>query len=572
MRRCSVRNLEVCAKRDRPGVLERSALPTWFAAALALLLLAISLPVPTARAVGRAGAVATESPAATRAAIDQLRRGGNAVDAAVTAALMGGVTSPTSSGIGGGGFAMIWLSAERRAHMLDFRETAPSVVDLASFERRPLPAEERGKLVGVPGEVSGLYELHRRFGKLSWAEVVRPAREAAQRGFQVGRHLAQMLAYGQERLIADPGLSQVFYPGGKPAPFGTRLSNPKLGKTLELIAQQGPSAFYEGPVAHELVQATRAHGGTLSLADLKAYRPLERAPLEVGWEGRTVYTMPLPSAGGLMLAETLSMFGSEELRRLGYQSGAYQHLLAEALRAAIADRMRYLGDPAFEQVDLQKLLSPARLAARRRRISLHRTHGIPRFGLEEHGTHHLTTLDRDGNMVALTTTVNRLFGAKFTAPEAGIVLNDELDDFTPKSEMAAFGMSQSPNRPRPGARPLSSMTPTIVVERGRAILGIGGSGGTAIATNVTQLVLANLVFERTPAQAVADRRFYIPTEKAYILLEKGATEELRKDLERRGEIVGEMPYNGTAVQMVAVRGGRVLAAADPRKHGLALTY
>ena len=572
MRRRSVRNLEVCSKPVRPGARGASALPTWLSAALALVLLVLLLPVPTARVVGHAGAVTSESPAATRAAIDQLRRGGNAIDAAVTAVLMAGVTSPTSSGIGGGGFAMVWLAAEQRARLIDFRETAPMSVDVAAFERRPLPPEERGILVGVPGEVSGLFELHRRFGKLSWAEVVRPAREAAERGFQVGRHLANMLAYGKDRLIVDPGIAQVFFPGGKPALFGTRVRNPKLGKTLELIAQQGPSAFYEGAVANDLVEATRAHGGALSLADLKAYRTLERAPLTVAWEGRTVHTMPLPSAGGMMLAQTLAMFGSEELKRLGYESGAYQHLVAEALRAGVADRMRYLGDPAFEQVDLQKLLAPARLAARRRSISLYRTHAIPRFGLEEHGTHHLTTLDRDGNMVALTTTVNRLFGAKFTGPQTGVVLNDELDDFTPQSEMAAFGMTQSPNRPRPGARPLSSMTPTIVVERGRPILGIGGSGGPAIATNVTQLVLANLVFDRTPAQAVADRRFYIPTKKAFILLEKGAPQALREDLERRGEIVGEMPFNGTAVQMIAVRGDRVLAAADPRKHGLALTY
>ncbi len=554
------------AERRRGRLVNLAAL-----GALVLLLIGL-LPTSVSGAPGGSGAVASESAAATRAALQQLRQGGNAVDAMVTAVLVSGVTSPTSSGIGGGGFALVWLANDKTATVMDFRETAPQAVDVAAFEQRPLPDARRGVLVGVPGEVRGLYELHRRFGKLPWDRVVRPAVEAATRGFQVGRHLAQMLAYARKQLVMDPGLSSVYYPNGTPALFGQRLKNPKLGKTLSRIEQQGPQAFYQGAVAKDLVDATRALGGALTLADLEAYRPIERAPLSFRWEGKTVHSMPLPSAGGMMLAQTLAMFGSEELKKLGYQSGAYDHMLAEAMRGAVADRMRFLGDPAFEQVNLEALLAPKRLAARRRKIALDRTHGIPRFGLEEHGTHHLCTLDSEGNMVSLTTTVNRLFGAKFTAPESGVVLNDELDDFTSAKSVAPFGMSQSPNRPRPGARPISSMTPTIVVEQGRAILALGGSGGTAIATNVTQLALANLVFGRTPKQAVSDSRFYIPTEKAYIMLEKNASKSLWEDLQRRGEIVAEMPYEGTAVQMVSATGGRILAAADPRKHGLALSY
>lgn len=547
----------------------------WATSAVLLGLLAVLgvlLPAPSARAGANVAAAATESPDATRAAMLQMRLGGNAVDAAVTAALVAGVTNPTSSGIGGGGFALVWTAADQKAFLLDFRETAPQGVDAAAFDQRPLPADKQGVLVGVPGEVRGLYELHRKFGKRAWADVVKPAQEAASKGFQVGRHLGGSLASAAERLRVDPGLASVFYPGGKPALVGRRVTNPKLGNTLALIAQQGPQAFYEGAVAADIVDATRAHGGALTLAELKAYQPLERTPLSFDWEGKKIFTMPLPSAGGLMVAQTLAMFGSEELKKYGYQSGAYQHMLAEAMRAAIADRMRYLGDPAFQQVDFNALLAPKRLAARRRSMSLDRTHGMPRFGLEEHGTHHLTLLDKDGNMVALTTTVNRLFGAKFTAPESGVVLNDQLDDFTSTEDVKPFGLAESPNRARPGARPLSSMTPTIVTYRGRAILGLGGSGGPTIPTNVTQMLLARLVFGRTPEQALSDRRFYIPTKRAYILLEQGSPKELREDLEWRGEIVGDMTYNGTAVQMIAAEDGRVLAGADKRKHGLALAY
>jgi gamma-glutamyltranspeptidase/glutathione hydrolase len=403
--------------------------------------------------------------------------------------------------------------------------------------------------------------------------VVEPARRAAEKGFRVEKHLASMLASGQKNLSKDAGLSGIFYPGGKPAAFGRVLKNPALAKTLGRIAAEGPNAFYEGEIAARLVEAARAKGGSLSMADLRAYKPVERKPISVEFDGRTVYTMPAPSAGGMMLAQTLRLFTPTELRKLGYQSAAYQHLIAEALRAAVADRMRHLGDPAFEKFDLERLIAQERMDARRKRIALDRTHAIPRFGLEEHGTHHITTLDREGNMVALTTTVNRLFGAKYSSRD-GIVLNDELDDFTERKGVAPFDMQQSPNRPRAGARPVSSMTPTIVVDRKKqVVLGLGGSGGTAIGTNVTQLLLAHLVFGRTPAQAVSDRRFYIPTERAFILLEKGAPAELVDDLERRGEIVGELPYNGTAVQMISVdERGRAFAAADPRKHGVGLVY
>jgi gamma-glutamyltranspeptidase/glutathione hydrolase len=216
------------------------------------------------------------------------------------------------------------------------------------------------------------------------------------------------------------------------------------------------------------------------------------------------------------------------------------------------------------------LLSDTRLAKRRASISANKTRPITEFGLESHGTHHLTTRDSDGNMVALTTTVNRLFGAKLIAEKSGIVLNDELDDFSALAQVAPFGMKQSPNRARPLARPVSSMTPTIVVKDGAAILGLGGSGGTAIASNVSQLALAHLVFGRAPQQAVVDPRFYVPTEGNSLLLEPGAKQSLLSDLQARGEKVGTMTFLGTAVQMIAVGSNGVSAAADPRKHGLAL--
>lgn len=515
-------------------------------------------------------AAATESALAAREAIDQMEHGGNAVDAAVAAALVSGVTNPSSSGIGGGGFALAWLAADQRPYVLDFRETAPQAIDVAAFEQRPLAADQRAKLIGVPGEVRGLYDLHHKLGKRPWKDVVLPAARLAAKGYPVGQHLGAVLASEQSRLPPDAGLAAVFYAGGRPAAVGAVVKNPDLARTLERIAAEGPSAFYTGEVAARLVDASRRLGGALTAEDLSQYRSVERKPLTLRWEGYDVYTMPPPSAGGLMLIETLAMMSRDELRRLDPQAAPYQHLVAEAMRGAVADRMRYLGDPAHERGDVGRLVDPRRLARRRASIDYDRTHALPRFGLEEAGTQHLVTADGGGNFVSLTTTVNRVFGAKLTAGDTGVILNDELDDFTAAAAVAPFGMTESPNRPRPGARPVSSMTPTLIARDGRVVLALGGSGGTAIATNVTQVTLGRLVFGTPPEALLAAPRVGIPTESATITLEPGAPPALVAALADSGEIVGVTTAVKSAVQLIAVDAGFKVPAADSRKHGAAL--
>ena len=538
------------------------------AAVLALLLLVLLSPGTPAQGAARAAA-ATENELATREALAQMRAGGNAVDAAITAALVAGVASPSSSGIGGGGFALVWVAADKKVTTLDFRESAPAAVDAAALEKRPLPPAERGKLTGVPGEVAGLFELHRRHGKRAWKDVVEPAVRVAKNGYPVNPHLASTLASAEKDLRVDSGLGALFFPAGKPAVVGGLIKNEKLGATLAKIAAEGAPGFYQGATAADLIAAARAHGGALTQADLDAYKPAERSAVRLSWEGHDVYTMPPPSAGGLMLAQTLRLFSKAELAKHRWNTGAYQHVLAEGMRGALADRLRYLGDPGHEKIDIEKLIAKERMAARKKTIALDRTHAVPRFGLEEHGTHHLVTADAAGNVVSLTTTVNRAFGTKLTAPASGVVLNDELDDFAKRADVEPLGMTQSPNRPRPGARPVSSMTPTLVVKDGEVVLALGGSGGTAIATNVTQLLLGRLVFGKAPAELVKAQRFYVPTQGASILLEKGAAQSLIDDLKWRGEVVGNMTFTSSGVQMIAIAKGRKLPASDPRKHGSA---
>lgn len=510
--------------------------------------------------------VASESSTATREASKILAAGGSAVDAAVVAALVSGVVSPTSSGIGGGGFALVY--GKGGIEVFDFREQAPAAMTRLAFESRPLSRAQVGHLVGVPGEVKGLYELHQSAGTKPWAELVEVAVSRAKSGFFVEPHLASMLVYAQSKIGQLAGFSQVFYPHGKPAVVGQRLLRPRLARTLEKIRDQGPAGFYEGDVAADVVSAANAHGSPLTLADLKSYAPRKRAALRVDYEGYQVYTMPPPSAGGLMMAQVLKMFPADYLRHLGHGTPAYQHALSEALRAAVADRMRYLGDPDHQNIDVARLLSDGRLEQRRKSIVLDRTHSLPRFGLEEKGTHALVTADRNGNVVSLTTTINHLFGAKIDAPQSGVILNNELDDFTSQAQVAPFGLSETPNRARPTARPVSSMTPTIVLRGGRAVLALGGSGGTAIATNATQTLLAALVFDHAPSRAVAADRIYIPSDRAHVLVEKSTSASHVRDLERRGQIVGKMPFSTTAIQMLRLTDQGVLAAADPRKHGL----
>ncbi len=543
-----------------------AALP-WLGAALSVTLLIFGTPDIEAASGRGQLAVATENARSTHAAMQTLQAGGNAADAAVTAALVAGVTSPGSSGIGGGCFIHYFDATSGKTTILDARETAPASIVAADFEARPFASESRGKWVGVPGEVAGLHELHRRFGKLPWAKVVHPAVVAAQNGFQVSPHLARVVGWAKDAMRNDPSLRSLWL--SKPLQGGATIKSPKLARSLQRIETEGPKALYEGAIASELATTTRGAGGWLSVDDLKNYSVTQRDSLHVAWAGYDVYTMPPPSAGGLMLVQALSLFRKDELRSLGFNTPAYQHALAEAFRAAIADRMRYLGDPNVEAVPTSALLDPGRMKRRRQRIALDRTHAIPRFGLEEHGTHHLVTGDAEGNVVSLTTTVNRAFGAKLTAPQSGVVLNDELDDFTLRTDVAQFNLAQSPNRPRPGAKPVSSMTPTIVIKDGKVVLAAGGSGGMAIAPNVAQAVIARLTFDLPLKEILDGPRFQIPTSESTILVPQDTSAAHIADLQRRGEIVGTVRFTGTAVQLLGNDGSVKTAAADPRKFGVA---
>lgn len=519
--------------------------------------------------------LATESPGATREAGKVLAAGGNAFDAAVCAALVAGFANPASSGVGGGGFALVYSARDHQPFVLDFRETAPAGVDTAVLDVRPVPAEKRGQTVGVPGEVAGLFELHSRYGKLAWKDVVSRAARLAEQGFATEPHTAEQVAehvaqHADQLPKTSPGFRSVYLPGGSPAKLGQRLYARKLAKTLGRIAAEGKRGFYEGPVAADLVSTVKAAGGALELADLAAYKPVPREPLRVTWAGKQVLTMPPPSAGGLMVAEVLSLFQPSELTALNDAPAKRIHLLAEAMRGACADRARFVGDPSFVNVDVPRLLAPARLAKRKALISEDRTHSSPRYGLEDAGTHHLVVSDESGNWVSLTTTTNDAFGAKLYAEQSGILLNNQLTDFSTPESVAVFGMKESPNRARPGARPVSSMAPTLVLDSGTPILALGGSGALTIGPNVTQVLLNRLAYGMAADAAVAAPRITIPVPRSgqTLWLESALAKPYGADLAARGELLlGKDSEN--AVQLVTLENGNFSAAADPRKGGTA---
>jgi gamma-glutamyltranspeptidase / glutathione hydrolase len=297
---------------------------------------------------------------------------------------------------------------------------------------------------------------------------------------------------------------------------------------------------------------------------------IERQPLHVRWEGKEVLTMPAPSAGGLLLAETLALFSKAELAKMRDAPAKRVHVLAEAMRGAFADRMRHVSDPAFGGVDFAKLLAPGRMQRRKALIADDRTHTQPRYGLEESGTHHLVAADGDGNWISLTTTLNDSFGAKIMAEQSGVIHNNELTDFTPSENLLPFGTTENPNRARPGARPVSSMVPTLVLEQGKPVLALGGSGGLTIAPNVTQVLLALLVDDATPEAALGAARFTIPAPKSgkTLQLEAELAKPFGADLEGRGELIVSRNAKN-AVQVVSRHDGVFTAAADPRKSGQA---
>jgi gamma-glutamyltranspeptidase/glutathione hydrolase len=531
---------------------------------------------PDTSAVGTHGMVVSESADAARAGVEILKEGGNAVDAAVATALAVGVTNPASCGIGGGGFMLIYMAKARAFYGLDYRETAPLQARPDMYMRNGKPDEDLARDgilgVGVPGEIAGIDTALIRFGTMKFQQIAAPAEKLAADGYVASPHLAKEIATLAPKLKSDPGLSQVFLKadGSAPKPGDTIVAK-NLAATLKSLGDNPAANFYHGEVAKALVKFMKAHGGLISAADLANYRPDWRNPIRRRYEGYDVYAMPPPSSGGVVL-EMLGALDSGHLAGLGIDSSPYLARLIEVMRQGFIDRARY-ADPAFVNVDIERLLTDSNIQQLRER-ALHPKSPPPSAApAHDHGTSNLLVADKDGNVVALTTTINTVFGAKVSVPALGIILNDEMDDFAvaPGVPNAYHLEGERANEVRPGKRPLSSMTPIIVTKNGQPVMTTGGSGGPTIVSGVLQVALNILAFHLDAPSAVAEPRIHEQAAPNVVIVEEAMPAATRTALAQMGYKLKIVPQLG-AVGAITIAPTNLRGAADPRKGGGAVGY
>jgi gamma-glutamyltranspeptidase/glutathione hydrolase len=515
---------------------------------------------------------------ATEAGFEILRAGGNAFDAAVTVSAVLAVVEPYSSGLGGGGFWLLHRAADGRQVMLDGRERAPlaahrdmylgadgGVVPAASVDG-PLSA-------GIPGEPAALAHLAQRYGRLPLTRSLAPAIRLARDGWPVDPRYLRLAAFRLSALNASPAAAEQFLKGGKIPEQGEILRQPALARTLERLAHKGRNGFYRGETARDLVQGVRAAGGIWTLDDLAQYQVVERKPIRGEYSGMTLVSAAPPSSGGVLLVEMLNMLAGFELEKLDAVTRI--HLLTEVMRRAYRDRAEYLGDPDHVPMPIDRLLHPHYAAGLVRNLDLTRaTPSLPVDAAEPEGTDttHFSILDREGNRVAATLSINYPFGSGFVPPGTGVLLNDEMDDFSAHPGVPnVYGLIGGPaNAIAPGKRMLSSMTPTFV-ESADGVAILGTPGGSRIITMVLHGILAMAEGE-DPEQWVSRPRFhhqYLPDEVQY---EPGALGEKQVEaLQAMGHRLNalERAYGNMQAVYWDSKNGRVIAASDPRGIGRA---
>jgi len=540
-------------------------------------------PVVTQPAVARRGMVTSDAPLATEAGVAMLEAGGNAVDAAVATAFALAVVYPEAGNLGGGGF-MVARLADGATVALDFREEAPAAATRDMYLDEAGEVTERSTVgytaSGVPGSVAGLRAAHERHGALPWADVLAPAIRLAEDGFIINERFAASVAAEADKLARFPASAALFLPGGEPLRTGTLWRNPDLAGVLRRIAYDGPDDFYRGRTAELIVREMERGGGIITREDLASYEARWREPVTFDYRGYRVVSMPPASSGGITLALIANILEGYDLRSLGWHSPESIHLMTEAMRRAFADRNHYLGDPDFVDVPRRELVSRSYADSRRGSIDRRRATpsgdigpGLGAADREGNETTHFSVVDHQGNAVAVTTTINFLFGSGVTIAGAGFVLNDEMDDFAAKpGEPNAFGLVQGEaNAIEPGKRMLSAMTPTVVLRPDdEPFLITGARGGPRIISAVFQ-VLSNVVDHGMDvAAAVSAPRFHHQHLPDVLYYEEGGLpDETIRALEAMGHTVRpRAAYIGNSPSILR-RPGRWTGVADPRAGGLA---
>jgi len=571
------------------------ALSTLAVGLLAVAFLTAQAETPTGPEAARFSrhAVAADQGLASRAGAEVLAAGGNAADAAAATMLALGVVSPGSSGLGGGGFATYYRASDGALSFIDFRETAPGAATPDMFADPPenaprgsKPSQYGGLATGVPGEPAGIEALLERFGsgEVTRATVAAPAIRYAREGYTVPPYLARLSGYFHAQMKRDPLMRRWFQDGADAFQPGQVNRNPELARTLETFVRQGAAPFYRGRIARAIVRANQAAGGRLSREDLAGYRGLFRDPLVAERLGHRIVTAPPPSAGGYTILAALAQLEGwlpPDERRLG--GARLLHAFAESFKAPFWDRSAYFGDPDQVDVPIDALLADDRLAAMGARFSptlalplAYHQHPLPGSAAatvdprEGQGTSHLCVMDSEGNVASVTTTVNLPFGARYSA--AGMIMNDEMDDFASEvGERNAFSLpGGAPNLPGPNKRPVSSMSPTIVLDaEGTPVMCVGASGGSRIITAVTQMIWHVLARGLDPAAAIREPRVHHQGVPDVLKTEeiRPPTPTVRDALAARGHALEESRSVAVSQLLVRRADGAIDAACDPAKGG-----
>lgn len=524
------------------------------------------------------GAVAAPDQYGAQVAADILKKGGNAVDAAVATAFTLAVTYPEAGNIGGGGFMTLFVDG--KPYFLDYREVAPKAAT------RNMYLDEKGEVIenlslvgaraaGVPGTVMGLWEAHQKFGKLPWSELLTPAIGYAKNGFKVAAKQYQYRNDAQGMFKTATNFNDYF--GNMKV--GELFKQPEMAQTLERIADKGVSEFYQGKTADLLVAQMQADKGLITKQDLKDYQAVWREPMAVSWRGNVVYTAPPPSSGGVALAQLLGIKENRaaDFKGVAHNSAQYIHLLAEIEKRVFADRADYLGDPAFTKVPVDQLVAKDYLAKRAAQVNPKAISDTDKVkpGLEPHQTTHFSIVDKQGNAVSNTYTLNLDYGSGVVVKGAGFLLNDEMDDFSAKPGAAnAFGVvGGDANAIAPGKRMLSSMSPSLMTRDGKVELVIGTPGGSRIFTSIFQ-VMNNLYDYGMPLdKAVAAQRVHhqlLPKDTIYFDSYAPLTGPVADELKKMGYVLEDQGWEMGDIQAIRVDGTKLETASDPRGRGVGM--
>ncbi len=524
------------------------------------------------------GAVAAPDQYGAQVAADILKKGGNAVDAAVATAFTLAVTYPEAGNIGGGGFMTLFVDG--KPYFLDYREVAPQAAT------RNMYLDEKGEVIenlslvgaraaGVPGTVMGLWEAHQKFGKLPWSELLTPAIGYAKNGFKVAAKQYQYRNDAQGMFKTATNFNDYF--GNMKV--GELFKQPEMAQTLERIADKGVSEFYQGKTADLLVAQMQADKGLITKQDLKDYKAVWREPMAVSWRGNVVYTAPPPSSGGVALAQLLGIKENRaaDFKGVAHNSAQYIHLLAEIEKRVFADRADYLGDPGFTKVPVDQLVAKDYLAKRAAQVNPKAISDTDKVkpGLEPHQTTHFSIVDKQGNAVSNTYTLNLDYGSGVVVKGAGFLLNDEMDDFSAKPGAAnAFGVvGGDANAIAPGKRMLSSMSPSLMTRDGKVELVIGTPGGSRIFTSIFQVMNNLYDYDMPLDKAVAAQRVHhqlLPKDTLYFDSYAPLTGPVADELKKMGYVLEDQGWEMGDIQAIRVDGTKLETASDPRGRGVGM--